>query len=138
MDQTLRILKRLSLSGDPEAKERYIAALERLTGGELATKPLTDLCVDLHGMVGSLAEVLRIEGTHIMLWQHEGGSNAVYFLVEEETPVSASGLCLAATTRQATSAMLRHYGEDGFKTWSADPLIFLEDWDIIFSWSIER
>jgi hypothetical protein len=133
MDARLRILKRLSLS-NPEAKERYIAELERIAGGLDSSGDLIDVCQDINDISDIVEKTLIQQGT----WYPLRAGVDVNFWVEREFPEKAEGLCIAESTRDVASAIVNYFTMSGFKTWSADPIVYLENPYSIFTWEITK
>lgn len=147
MDEHLRILKRLSLY-DPESKERYIAALERALGGakEPVKSSIGDTLLEIQRLSKEFEKIIMEQG---LLYEGDvhptygvSGSNDCYFLHERtggdcDGNRRAYGVAIAPGTREVAAAIVEYYGIHGFKTWSVDPIIYLNHDSNIYTWEVD-
>jgi len=142
MDERLRILKRLSLH-DPESKERYIAELERAVGGVKRPESLGESLLEIQTLANKLEEIIVEKGIRYdsETIDHLYSDSECYFLPERteanhDGVRTAYGVALALGTREVAAAIVKYYGMHAFKTWSAEPVVFLEHPDTLFLWEV--
>lgn len=145
MDKALRILQKLSIN-DPEAKERYIHALERSVG--LSPPGLEDplqLIRDMHSlgwMIGDYilknGNVVHLAESEVILWTSPTGSGN-----------KIEGLALGVSTDQIAGALYRFFPEEftanRIKNWLVEPALIYDNvihqnrlvTQSIFIWEVE-
>jgi len=138
MDERLRILKRMSFF-DPDAKERYIAELERtIVGASEPIRGIGDTLLEIQALAKKFEGIIQEQGT---LYENVYSDNNCYFLHErtEENYNGnrmAYGVAIARGTREIAAAIAIYYGIHGFETWSVDPIVFLDYDSNLFTWEV--
>jgi len=127
-DQNAMILRK-----NPNPDETIAEAIDLLKAGYVSPKELLqyispdlmDASKYLKSLIAQLTKFIKENGISFNMSDTSGVPDT-YLWIENESTQETSGLCIAISTRNVTSALVRHFGlENEDYWWSANPLFAL-------------